>query len=324
MRPLRHIYPLSARTEGAIGVLLIALGMALLVVFFTGCTFHGRKLLQIEEKISERVKQSIQIGDVALEAHPEEHRTRQTDIASQAIHDAAVMAGYPLEDQRPLVAGLMSANAKLRKQAEDAWGAKRKTDQKLRTVQMHQLRELQRIGAESEAESNKNIVSKAWHWGIGTFGLAGFIALLFFFPFLIPIFGRALAWLVGKIPKLAGLVGVVAVGAYDSVVRGIEEAKKQHPPTKVVVENELSRKMDKDDKALVIERKVAIANEDLAAAKKKAAVKAKIEETNQETEQINRTGDIAPLPPIGGKAATIALGKNVHIEGDVDLSKGKK
>ena len=98
-----------------------------------------------------------------------------------------------------------------------------------------------------------------------------------FCPLALPLVGRGLGWLVGKLPGLASAVGVVSVKAFDAVVRGIENAKKQNLPVAPTVsvantqllgdsrrdktswieklENNLSREMDAAHKALVRSRK---------------------------------------------------------------------
>jgi len=271
--------------------------LIVLTISVCGCSWHARKLLKVEEKISERVKENVQIADEALDALPPVHRTRQTDIASQAVHDAAVLTGYPLEDQKPFVALLLSDNEKLRKDAEDAWAAKRKSDQKLRTIQMHQLRELQTLGQQAEDTHNQGVVKRAWHWLIATIGIGGIVALCVFvpaaLPFILSMVGRIFAWIVAAFPKMAGWLKVVGVDAYDAVVRGVEKAKNQNGAVKVVVEDQLSKTMDTPHKNLVLERKAVIADEDLQAAKKKAEITSKIEKTVQETEIIQKPTNAA-------------------------------
>ena len=120
----------------------------------------------------------------------------------------------------------------------------------------------------------------------GTTLIGGAVALFVFCPIALPICGRLLAWLVGKIPSLASAFGVVSVKAFDSVLRGIEKAKeaKNNPgnspvaPTVPVantfstgdsrrgqenwihqLHNHLSREMDAAHKALVRARKTKLA-----------------------------------------------------------------
>lgn len=235
------------------------------VLLAPGCSWHARKLFKVEEKIGERVKENIQIADESLNAQPEEHKTRQTDVASQAVHDAAVLSGYPLEDQRPLVAGLFSANEKLRKSAEAAWASKRKSDQRLRTVQMHQLRELQNLGAKAESESNQSVLDKFWTGWKAFFGV-GLLGGLIYACVIFPPLGVAvwfvlkavMLWLGRLFPKLVGLIGVVSAKTYDKTVGIVELAKRENAATKYTIEQIASKKFDEDEKALVRARKPVI------------------------------------------------------------------
>jgi hypothetical protein len=107
--------------------------------------------------------------------------------------------------------------------------------------------------------------------------IGGGDALFVFCPLALPLVGRGLGWLVGKLPGLASAAGVVSVKAFDAVVRGIENAKKNSSvaPTVPVantyhaagdsrrdkttwitqLETQLSREMDAAHKALVRARK---------------------------------------------------------------------
>jgi hypothetical protein len=96
----------------------------------------------------------------------------------------------------------------------------------------------------------------------------------------LPIAGRVLGWMVGKLPGLASALGVVSVRAFDAVVRGIERTRSKggaaDAPTIAVansgrsdsrrdsatflpdLELNLSREMDAAHKALVRSRKQTI------------------------------------------------------------------
>jgi hypothetical protein len=111
--------------------------------------------------------------------------------------------------------------------------------------------------------------------GGGSIAIGAIVALCVFFPVCIPILGRALAWIVGKIPSLASALGVVSVKAFDAVVRGIEGSRRSEPATERLhndrapadfasvtatktLETHLAREMDAAHKALVRERKAAL------------------------------------------------------------------
>lgn len=79
------------------------------------------------------------------------------------------------------------------------------------------------MGRKYEAERNKSIVRRIWAWSISTLGIGGLIALCIFFPAVIPLFGNLLGFVVNRIPKLAGALGVVSKKAFDSAVKGVGE-----------------------------------------------------------------------------------------------------
>jgi hypothetical protein len=83
-------------------------------------------------------------------------------------------------------------------------------------------------GILAEAARNRRITRWTKFGAWGTTLIGGAVALFVFCPIALPICGRLLAWLVGKVPALASALGVVSVKAFDAVLRGIEKAKKQH------------------------------------------------------------------------------------------------
>lgn len=122
---------------------------------------------------------------------------------------------------------------------------------------------LEDMGRLYEAEHNKGIVKRVWHWLTATIGIGGIIALCIFCPAVIPIFARILAWIVAKVPALASTIGVVSTKAFDSVVKGVEQfkqhASKESAPAAVdALHDELSKSMDQDAKDLVRARKPSV------------------------------------------------------------------
>lgn len=83
------------------------------------------------------------------------------------------------------------------------------------------------MGAKYEEERNKGIVKRMWHWGLGTFGLAGTIAFIIFCPAVaIPLLGRLLGFMVSAIPSIAGFIGVVSHKVLDTTVQGVSNFKQ--------------------------------------------------------------------------------------------------
>jgi hypothetical protein len=88
-------------------------------------------------------------------------------------------------------------------------------------------------GEKAEAARNARITRWTKFGVFGTTLIGGMIALFVFCPIALPICGRLLAWLVGKIPSLASGLGVVSVKAFDAVLRGVEKAKEQRAKPEV-------------------------------------------------------------------------------------------
>jgi hypothetical protein len=128
---------------------------------------------------------------------------------------------------------------------------------------------LLQMGEIQEQEQNESRVRWSKWMGGSSVVLGGLIALVVFVPAAAPILGRMLAWLVKKIPALAGALGVVSVNAFDAVVRGIERSRENganrisNGPADSALENlelNLSREMDAAHKDLVRARKVSLSN----------------------------------------------------------------
>lgn len=79
--------------------------------------------------------------------------------------------------------------------------------------------------AKYDEEHRQNIIKRVWHWAIATLGIGGIIALCVFCPALIPVFGRIVAWIVGKIPSLAGAIGVASTKVVDGLVKGVGDVR---------------------------------------------------------------------------------------------------
>ena len=119
------------------------------------------------------------------------------------------------------------------------------------------------LGTQQEEDRNRSRSRWAKWLSGGSLLIGGLIALGVFVPASLPILGRVLGWLAGKIPAAAGALGVVSVKAFDAVVRGIERSKPNadhfaNEPAGSSLELNLSREMDASHKDLVRARKTAI------------------------------------------------------------------
>jgi hypothetical protein len=109
------------------------------------------------------------------------------------------------------------------------------------------------MGKLYEAERNKGIVKRVWHWAIGTLGFAGAIAFFVFCPAIaFPIVTQLARGIVSMVPQMSKLFGVVSKGAWDATVNAIEQAKGAlDDEGKETLESKLARTMDRAHKNLV-------------------------------------------------------------------------
>jgi hypothetical protein len=243
----------------------------ILGLLLAGCTRNAARRSIVIAREQERTRELIQGAKLANQVG----RERLLSTGSNAVGSALVaydlssdllgrgqsVLGLPVVDQSALVASLLSSNRTLRASAaslqrrhvvqEQAWAIERAEVEA----------KLFEMGQKYEAARNRSIVHRFWGWLVSSIGVGGIIALCVFFPALIPIFGRLLGWVVSKIPALAGAVGVVSTKAYDAVVRGVENAKKEwgRSDAEAVLHKNLSQEMDESHKRLVRVRKAAVA-----------------------------------------------------------------
>jgi hypothetical protein len=292
----------QTKVRWAEGVLLsVWISLAIAVFFLSGCSRFRGAFGRAQHR-SERAQKGVdQDTKQFVSATVDAAKFAQARLPTNAIADVAnalrigikygEMAqrgvGLPVEriDVLAEVHGDKKAVEAARK-LEAASALRIETRDAMADAELARLKALAELGAKYEKEHNQSIVKRTWHWLIATFGIGGVIALCVFFPAIIPIIGRVLGWIVGKIPALAGAIGVVATRAYDRVVGSVELAKRQNTVVGHVFENIASRKMDQSEKDLVVARKPVVVE---AIAKKEAAAEEannRVEKAIQETEQI--------------------------------------
>lgn len=121
---------------------------------------------------------------------------------------------------------------------------------------------LMELGTKYEAEKSKTLWRRIKTAIVSTFGLGGLIALCIFCPAIIPILTRALAWLVAKIPQLAGALGVVGKDAFDAVVKAVghtrDHLKSTDSSTLYTLDANLKAETDSAHKELINHRRAAL------------------------------------------------------------------
>lgn len=240
----------------------IALGLCF---GFSGCTQLSNSIDTITGKSSAKQKQlteeskALTTGTVdALEQAPREDKA--VNLARELAKADQQIEGMPTK-RLPVTAAL----------AEDP-KALRELERRLAAIPLLQAEleelqskladresQLQDLGRKYEEERATKLRTRIKRWLIGTLGVGGVIALLVCFPALIVPFGHMLAFLVGRIPKLAGALGVVAKKAFDETVEGIGKAraamKAAQSQDKIILDNTLSENTSEWTKALIASRR---------------------------------------------------------------------
>lgn len=246
----------------------------LCIVLLAGCADKGNlatgaakkvdsNAAQLAEKSRELNKGAADALDHAPTNNP------PTELAQKFLDKNQQIIGLPLVpyDVVGILTGTKGSVEKLDKRL-DALAAALADRQKLEGKLEAANAELQELGRRYETEHKQNVVKRAWRWSVATFGISGVIALMFFFPVLIPVFSRIVGWVVSMFPKLAGFFGVVLTKSFDAVVKGVQSGKKKIDSNKdstaaptVVLGEELSNTTDKSDKELIDARKEVLAND---------------------------------------------------------------
>lgn len=246
----------------------------LAALLLTGCAGKGnratgaaKKVAGNEAQLAEKSRELTKGASDALDHAPTNNPP--TELAQQFLDKNQQIVGLPLVpyDVIGILSKTKGAVETLDKRF-DALAAALADRQKLEAKLDAANAALQDLGRKYETEHKQNVIKKLWRWSIATFGVGGVIALMFFVPALIPVFGRVVGWIVSMFPKLAGLVGVISVKSFDLVVKGIQSGKKKleankgdktAPDPTVVLGEELYNTTDKTAKDLVDARKEVLA-----------------------------------------------------------------
>lgn len=240
--------------------------LIVLCMFMAGCTFkngqHGRR------------SEALAINQTVISEESRVMTTGIVDTLSVAPTNSHVGLALDLAKQDQLLEGLpvtrLDINGLLANQ-KMAWDDLKGRYQSQNTL-LHEkialeakLREseakLIEFGKVYEAERNTGIVKRSWRWLLGTVGVGGVIALVIFCPALLPVLGNLLGFVVGKLPWLAGLFGVVSKKAFDGVVIGVERFRDsmKDSTAKQILDTELTKATDESHRQAITARKMALA-----------------------------------------------------------------
>jgi hypothetical protein len=248
-------------------LVLVAIGA---VTLGSGCTHVAQSRLRVATQLDEHSR-AFTTGVVdALQLQPMDQRDEFTTVALQLAQQDQRIEGFPLE---PIaVADLLAAtgtNEAALTVARADLAERFSESRALLAKQRRNEDRLIRFGEHYEQARNERRVTWFKRSAAVIIVLGGLIAIFVFCPALLPVAGRLLAWMVGRIPALAGGAGVVSVKAFDALVKAIEQTRNRaHSTGAERFGNQaapadpygellfnLSRAMDAEHKALVRQRK---------------------------------------------------------------------
>jgi len=274
MNTQKTISPPSLRFERT--ALTLMLAMSLLA---TGCTHRAATRRKLDARLVEAARVNNEAARQALDLQPFTNRDTCSETARAFVSQNQRVLGSPVQplpvpeilaqveqarsnaqsNSLPVAPGIALQTA-----VSDALREPFAAQDRLLGRQRAVVERLTQMGAEAESTRNEKISFWARWIGRLTLPVAGLIALMVFVPAAIPILGRLLAWLVGKLPTLAGYVGVVGTNAFDATVKGIETWKQSSAAGQTAgpgatqpaaLLNALSQSMDGSHKALVRARR---------------------------------------------------------------------
>lgn len=214
------------------------------ISYMTACSYLNKKLVsnttQLNAKnadIEEEQKALTKATDDALKFVPKDVSTN--NVISNAVTVAKITSAKNVElhglPVKPINVEAIATSPAIDKSAEyKELLARLDREQKLLEdkarieAEREKLRDqLVDLGKKYEAEHNKSIITRIWEWTMGTIGIGGIIALCVLFPPALPILGSMLSWLIGCIPQLAHIFGVVGKNVLTNVTTGIEDFKSK-------------------------------------------------------------------------------------------------
>ena len=215
---------------------------AALLVAFSGCTFWRGKQAKVEAATTTNAakldESARQLTTGALDAVTLAPVNPPTALAKKFLQRDQEILGAPVQriDVDALLISNVTAMAELTKTFNDQ---RQLLDERseLQAKLAASTAKLVEMGKAYEAEHNRNILSRIWHWAMGTLGLGGLIALCVFCPAAMPIIGWAVSHAVSVFPLLANYLGVVGKKAFDSTLRAVGDVRTElktlaaHPAT---------------------------------------------------------------------------------------------
>ena len=255
------------------GIVLLSMTLVC-VTISTGCTHVAKARARTDAQLQEHSRAFTTAVVDALQLQPTDQRDIYTEAALEFAREDQRIEGpssNPIDAQAWM--GLHPTNMPAAEMRARQTAAVHDVENRIdtaRSLLAKQRRNEDRLiqfGEQFEEERNTQRAEWFRRGSLWTLIVGGFIALAIFFPAAVPLVGRLLAWVVGKVPSLAGSVGVVGVQAFDAIVKAIEQTRSHAAPEKLGnsigaapsdLHQNLSREMDAAHKALVRQRKTAL------------------------------------------------------------------
>jgi hypothetical protein len=230
----------------------------------SGCAYTFKRQPATQARIVESARDEAQAASFALDRArrdiavaraivptnaPLASAEASSDLASRLARRTESLLGPPSKTQWPRVHALLSSQADQRAHAEAVEQRREAGQSAMITQAKEQTAALVAKGMVYEQEQNRSIIARAWHWAIGTVGLGGFIAFCVLFPAALPVMGQAIGWLIGKIPKLSSIIGMVGVKSYERAVTAIQEIKQAAKLSGQSAAEDLARKVAAENTA---------------------------------------------------------------------------
>jgi hypothetical protein len=244
--------------------ILIMIGLAAVA----GCTSVAPRRARLQARLAEESRVLTTAVVEALQTQPATNHDTHAAVALRLARQDQRLEGLPEQplDVAPLVAEASVTNPPAAPPpATAALEARFATQDRLLGRERRLEARLEDFGRQYEATRNERIRTWTRRLGLGGLGIGGLVALIVFVPAAAPILGHLLGWVVGKVPRVAGWLGVVSVKAFDSLVDGVERFKAGRVPSAAnqpapaphaaPLLQQLSRTMDADHKALVRQRR---------------------------------------------------------------------
>jgi len=201
---------------------VVAMAMLVGAGIATGCTHTAARREKINEALAEESRALTTAVVDTLQSQPSTNRDvfavtalafakqdqRVEGLPLKPFDVPALLMGMGVTNDIPPLSGPPAIEA-AREEVEERFA---KQDWLLEKRAVAEVRLID-LGAKAEEARNQRITrwTKLGVWGTTLIG--GAVALFVFCPIALPICGRLLGWLVGKIPSLASGLGVVSVKA---------------------------------------------------------------------------------------------------------------